>query len=158
MASSAAKKAAVTPKRPAAGRKATTTRNRRARMLIDDVTAILLISPNAKKLCEFYRATLRLPLEEEVHDGMPLHYGYSFGDVHFAIHSADSGWPGVPTRNAQSPIITFSTSDLKAVAKRLSANGVKATGPTDHGFGQVISFRDPDGNFVSVLEYGPEYW
>ena len=158
MASSATKKAAVTQKRPAARRKATTTRKPRARMLIDDVTAILLISPNAKKLCEFYRATLGLPLEEEVHDGMPLHYGYSLGDVHFAIHSADSGWPGVPTRNAQSPIITFSTSNLKAVAERLSARGVKATGPTDHGFGQVISFRDPDGNFVSVLEYGPEYW
>ena len=158
MASSAAKKAAVTPKRPAAGRKATTTRKPRARKLIDDVTAILLISPNAKKLCEFYRATLGLPLEEEVHDGMPLHYGCDLGDVHFAIHPADGGWPGVPTRNAQSPVITFSTSDLKAVAERLSAHGVKVTGPTDHGFAQVISFRDPDGNLVSVLEYGPEYW
>jgi catechol-2,3-dioxygenase len=127
-------------------------------MLIDDVTAILLISPNPKRLCEFYRATLGLPLEEEVHDGMPLHYGYSLGDVHFAIHSADSGWPGVSARNARSPIITFSTSDLKAVARRLSANGVRVTGPTDHCFAQVISFRDPDGNSVSVLEYGPEYW
>lgn len=158
MASSARKKAAVTRKRTAAGRKAAPTRKPRAKMLIDDVTAILLISPNAKKLCEFYRATLGLPLEEEVHDGMPLHYGYSLGDVHFAIHNAESGWPGVPTRNAQSPIITFSTSNLKGVAERLSASGVKVTGPTDHGFADVISFRDPDGNFISVLEYGPEYW
>ena len=63
-------------------------------MLIDDVTAILLISPNAKKLCEFYKATLGLPLEEEMHDGMPLHYGYSLGNVHIAIHPAD-GWPGL---------------------------------------------------------------
>jgi catechol-2,3-dioxygenase len=118
----------------------------------------LLVSPHAKKLCEFYRATLGLPLEEEVHDGIPLHYGYSLGDVHFAIHPADGGWPGVPTRNAQSPIISFSTSDLKAVSKRLCAWGVKLTGPTDHVFGQTISFRDPDGNFVSILEYGPEYW
>ena len=157
MASSATKKTAVTRKRPTAGRKATT-RKGRVRMLIDDVTAILLISPNAKKLCEFYKATLGLPLEEEVHDGMPLHYGYSLGDVHFAIHSADSGWPGVPSPNSQSPIISFSTSDLKAVAKRLSANGVKANGPTDHGFAQVISFRDPDGNHITILEYGPEYW
>ncbi len=153
-----AKKAAVTQKRRAAGRKATTTRKPRSTKLIDDVTAILLISPNAKKLCEFYRAALGLPLEAEVHDGMPLHYGYSLGDVHFAIHSADSGWPGVPTQNAQSPIITFSTSDLKAVAERLSARGVKVTGPTDHGFGDVVSFRDPDGNFISVIEYRPEYW
>jgi catechol 2,3-dioxygenase-like lactoylglutathione lyase family enzyme len=126
-------------------------------MLVDDVTAILLISPNAKKLCEFYRATLGLPLEDEVHDGMPLHYGCSLGDVHFAIHPAD-GWPGAPRQNSRSPVITFSTSNLKAVAERLSANGVKVNGPTDHGFGQVVSFRDPDGNLVSILEYGPEYW
>src|SRR5688500_14257109 len=88
-----ASKAAVTRKRSAAGRRGATTRKPRERMLIDDVTAILLISPNAKKLCEFYRATLGLPLEEEIHDGMPLHYGYSLGDVHFAIHNAE-GWPG----------------------------------------------------------------
>jgi catechol 2,3-dioxygenase-like lactoylglutathione lyase family enzyme len=157
MASSASKKAGKTQKGAAAGKKPTK-RKRRVSMLIDDVTAILLISPNAKQLCEFYKATLGLPLEEESHDDSPLHYGYSLGDVHFAIHSADGGWPGVPTKNAQSPIIAFSASNLKAVAKRLSASGVKVTGPTDHGFGHVVSFRDPDGNSVLVIEYGPEYW
>jgi catechol-2,3-dioxygenase len=158
MGSSAAKKSAVTKKRRAAGKKTSTTpRKRRARMMVDDVTAILLISPNPKKLCEFYRATLGLPLEEEVHDGLPLHYGCDLGDVHVAVHPAD-GSPGVPTKNAQSPIISFGTSNLKAVARRLAARGVKVTGPTDHGFADVISFRDPDGNFVSLLEYRPEYW
>jgi catechol 2,3-dioxygenase-like lactoylglutathione lyase family enzyme len=126
-------------------------------MLVDDVTAILLISPNAKKLSEFYRATLGLPLELEIHDGMPPHYGCSLGDVHFAIHPAD-GWPGVSVHRARSPVITFSTSNLKAVADRLTAHGVTLTGPTDHGFGQIVSFQDPDGNRVSLLEYGPEYW
>jgi predicted enzyme related to lactoylglutathione lyase len=155
MASSATKKAAAARKRPTAVKKATT-RKGRARMLIDGVTAILLVSPNAAKLCEFYKATLGMPLEEERHDGMPLHYGCSLANVHFAIHPADGGWPGLPTRNAQSPVITFSTSDLKGVAKRLSARGVKARGPTDHGFGWIISFRDPDGNHVSILEQAPE--
>ncbi len=157
MAPSPAKKAAVTPKGRGAGKK-TRTRKPPAKKLIDDVTAILLISPNARALGEFYRETLGLPLEEEEHDGIPLHYGCVLGDVQFAIHSADGGWPGVPTQNAQSPVIAFSTSELKAVAERLSAHGVKVTGPTDHGFAQGISFRDPDGNHVSVLEYGPECW
>ena len=102
-------------------------------------------------------AELFRPLEEEDHDGMPLHYGYALGAVQFAIHNAN-GWPGVPTKNAQSPNIAFSTSNLKAVAARLSSHGIKVTGPTDHGFAKAISFRDPDGNFVSVFEYGPEYW
>jgi len=133
------------------------TRKRRARALVDDVTAILLISPNPTRLCEFYETTLGLPLEEELHDGAPLHYGYALGDVQFAIHSADDGWSGVPA-HAQSPVIAFGTSNLKAIVKRLSASGVKVTGPNDHGFGNVVSFRDPDGNSVLLIEYGPEHW
>jgi catechol-2,3-dioxygenase len=154
MAVASCRKAAATANR-SSGRKKPAPVIKREQNLINDVTAILLISPNAKKLCEFYKATLGLPLEEETHDGMPLHYGYSLGDVHFAIHPADD-WRGVPTQNAQSPVIAFSTSDLKNVSKRLSTRGVKVTGPTDHGFGQVISFHDPDGNLVSIIEYGPE--
>src|SRR5687767_1004089 len=105
-----------------------------APVLIDDVTAILLVSPNAQGLSEFYKTTLALPLEDEMHDGMPLHYGCDLGDVRFAIHPASSEWPGVQTRDAQSPVITFSTSDLNAVVERLSYNGIEVTGPTDHGF------------------------
>jgi catechol-2,3-dioxygenase len=157
MALSAQRKAVKNRKRSTAGRKAAQAQKRPVRNLIDDVSAILLISKNAKMLCEFYRATLGLPLEEEEHDGMPLHYGYTLGNVHFAIHPAED-WPGVPTPNAQSPVISLSTSNLKTVAARLSAYGIKVTGPTDHGFGLTVSFRDPDGNHVSIIEYGPEYW
>lgn len=157
MASLRARQATGTPRRSPPARAASRARKRRRRNLIDDVTAILLISPNARKLCEFYRATLGIPLKEEEHDGMPLHYGHAFGDVQFAIHNAD-GWPGVASRNARSPVIAFSTSDLKTVAKHLAAHGVRVTGPTDHGFAKGVSFRDPDGNLVSVFEYGPECW
>lgn len=33
---------------------------------------------------------------------------------------------------------------------------VELTGPTDHGVARGVSFRDPDGNHVSILEYGPD--
>ena len=120
-------------------------------MLINGGTAILLISPNAKQLSEFYRTALDLPLEDEVHEGVPVHYACDLGSVHFAIHPAD-GWPGVPTQDSQSPVIALSTSDANAVAERLSASGANAMGPYDHGFAQVVSFRDPDGNLIEVLE------
>jgi catechol-2,3-dioxygenase len=44
------------------------------------------------------------------------------------------------------------TSNVKGVFERLAANRVETTGPSDHGFGLVVSFRDPDGNLVEVLE------
>lgn len=120
-------------------------------MSIDGVSAILLISPNAKSLAAFYRDGLGLPLEDEVHEGVPLHYACELDGVHFAIHPAE-GWPGVATRDAQSPVIALRTSDAKAVAERLSARGFAVAGPYDHGFAQVVTFRDPDGNHIEVLE------
>lgn len=120
-------------------------------MLIDGVTAILLISPDAKALADFYRNVLELPLEDEEHPGIPLHYGCDVGGVHLAIHS-NEGFSGVPTRSAQSPAIVLGTSNVKAVFERLSASGVQTTGPSDHGFGLIVSFRDPDGNSVEILE------
>lgn len=120
-------------------------------MLIDGVTAILLISPDARALANFYRNTLDVPLKDENHDGMPMHYGCDVGGVHLAIHS-NGGFLGVPTRNARSPVIVFGTSNVKAVLERLSASGIETRGPSDHGFGLIVSFRDPDGNLVEVLQ------
>ena len=123
-------------------------------MLIDGVSAILLISPDAKALSDFYRRSLDLPLADEVHEGVPAHYGCDLGGVHFAIHPAD-GWPGEQTHNARSPVIALATSDAKAVVERLAESGISASGPHDHGFAHVVSFRDPDGNLVEVLQPKP---
>lgn len=120
-------------------------------MLIDSVGAILLISPDARALADFYANALELPLEDEVHEGVPLHYGCEIGSVHFAIHPAD-GWPGVNTKNSQSPVIVLNTASAAKVAERLREADVEASGPYDHGFAHVVSFRDPDGNLVEVLE------
>lgn len=119
--------------------------------MITGVSAILLISPNAKALAQFYKDGLGLPLEEEVHEGVPLHYACELGGVHFAIHPAE-GWPGVATHNAQSPVVALRTSDARAVARRLAAIGFPAAGPFDHGFAHVVTFRDPDGNHIEILE------
>src|SRR5262245_65297965 len=77
-------------------------------MSLYSVGAVLLISDDAGALAVFYRDALGLPLEEEVHEGVPLHYGCELGSVHFAIHpSAD--WPGERTLDGQSPVIVLRT-------------------------------------------------
>jgi len=119
--------------------------------LVQGVNAILLISTNASALAEFYSQVLGLPLEDEVHEGVPLHYGCDLEGVHFAIHPAE-GWPGTSIADSRSPVIALSVSSASEVAARLEAAGISVNGPHDHGFAMVVSFRDPDGNHVEMLE------
>lgn len=119
-------------------------------MLVDSVGALLLISDDAKKLAAFYRDALGLPLEDELHEGVPLHYGCEIGEVHFAIHPSGD-WPGDRVPNAQSPVIVLHTSDVPAAYERLVAHGVQATPPFDHGFATLTAFQDPDGNNVQLM-------
>ncbi|HUO90514.1 MAG TPA: VOC family protein [Rhizomicrobium sp.] len=123
--------------------------------VIDGVSAILLISRDAAQLREFYGSALGLPLQEERHEGVPLHYGCDLGGVHFAIHPSE-GWPGRPVGDALSPVVCLRTTDAAAVARRLGAKGWKCSGPHDHGFALVVSFRDPDGNAIEVLQLSPQ--
>lgn len=123
-------------------------------MLVHSVGAILLISDDAEKLAAFYREALGLPLEDEVHEGVPLHYGCEIGSVHFAIHPS-TDWPGDQAPNAQSPVIVLYTSDIQSAYQRLVAHGVQATPPFDHGFATLTAFRDPDGNNIQVMTPTP---
>jgi predicted enzyme related to lactoylglutathione lyase len=117
---------------------------------IDSVGAVLLISDEAERLAEFYREVVGLPLEDERHDGVPLHFGCEINGVHFAIHPSED-WPGRQTTDGQSPVIVFYTNDVDAAYERLVANGVAATPPYDHGFAVLTAFRDPDGNHVQLM-------
>ena len=56
------------------------------------------------------------------------------------------------------PITRAMTSGGSLLPALIPGRTRKVTGPTDHGFAQGISFRDPDENLISVLEYGPEHW
>ena len=119
-------------------------------MSVDAVGAVLLISDDAASLAAFYRESLGFPLEDEVHDGVPSHYGCEINGVHFAIHPSGE-WPGEHVANSQSPVLIFYAADVHAVYERLTATGVAATPPFDHGFATLTAFRDPDGNNVQVM-------
>ena len=123
-------------------------------MSIHAIGALLLISDSPEELAGFYRTALGVPIEEERHDDIPLHYGCEVGGTHFAIHpSAD--WPGEQASNAQSPVIVFHTDDIDRAYDQLVAHGVDATPPFDHGFAVLTAFRDPDGNNVQVMQLAP---
>jgi predicted enzyme related to lactoylglutathione lyase len=119
-------------------------------MSVSSVHAILLISDDAQTLAAFYRDAVGLPITEERHDGIPLHWGCDLGPVHFAIHPSED-WPGTMRRDAQSPVVIFTAEDVHAAYDRLREAGVDATPPFDHGFAVLTAFEDPDGNNVQIL-------
>jgi catechol 2,3-dioxygenase-like lactoylglutathione lyase family enzyme len=120
-------------------------------MTITAVGAVLLISDQAEELATFYREAVGIPLHDEGHDDVPLHYGCDIGGTHFAIHPS-AGWPGERSATAQSPVVVFHTDDVNSAHERLVACGIDATTPFDHGFAVVTAFRDPDGNNVELMQ------
>ena len=120
-------------------------------MTVTAIGALLLISEDAAALAAFYREALGLPMEEERHDGVPLHYGCEVGGTHFAIHPSPD-WPGRPAPDALSPVLVFYTDDVQRDYDRLVAHGVAATPLFDHGFAVMTAFRDPDGHNVQVMQ------
>lgn len=124
-------------------------------MSVRAIGALLLISDHPEELAAFYRDALGIPIEEERHDDIPLHYGCEIGATHFAIHPA-ADWPGAAAPNAQSPVVIFYTDDVNAAYEQLIAHGVSATPPFDHGFAVLTAFRDPDGHNVQVMQPASE--
>ena len=118
--------------------------------MINRLGAVLLISKNPESLKDFYVNALDLPLEDEVHDGVPLHYGCDIGAVHFAIHPAE-GWPGTATDDSQSPVLALMTENIDGIVEKLANYDIHVL-PADHGFADVIAFRDPDGNHIEILQ------
>jgi hypothetical protein len=60
-------------------------------VVVDSVGALLLISDDAERLAAFYRDSLGLSFEEEMHEGVPLHYECEISGMHFAIHLRRAG-------------------------------------------------------------------
>lgn len=119
--------------------------------MIKAVHAILIISDDAPKLAEFYRKALGVPLEDEEHEGVALHYGCDIGPVHLAIHPK-TNWGEAAETGAGGIRLVFETASAHAVADRLRSQGLEFNGPTDHGFAEIVSLRDPDGNLIELLE------
>lgn len=54
--------------------------------------------------------------------------------------------------------IGFETADLEAVVQRLSRAGLNPPSITDESFGRILHLSDPDGNTLSVTQYGLELY
>lgn len=111
---------------------------------------INLTSERPERLIAFYRDVLQLTPEPEIGDG-----AFVVGGTSLLIdgHSETIGKAKEPQR----VLINFFVNDIGSEQARLEAQGVEFI--RDKGreyWGGVIStFRDPDGNYLQLIEFHP---
>ena len=106
-------------------------------------------SEDLNNLLPFYRDTLGLKV------GMESPGFVIFGDpneptVALGTHSAVRGRAVDPARH----IVGFETDDIQADYARLKSAGVEfIEEPNDFGGGWIATFRDPEGNYIQLLQF-----
>ena len=118
---------------------------------VEFLSAILLVSEDPKRLAEFYRDVVGLPLQEERHGETRPHWGCNLGEIHFAIHPIET----FPDRRSGTGAVklAFTVFDIRALERRLEEGGIRLLyPPRDTGFFWSTAIHDPDGNFVEFTQ------
>lgn len=114
----------------------------------------VLWTAHLEKMKHFY-STLGLALEDEAHEGGPLHFACEIAGVHFAIYEeTKTGSCGLPARGQSGfTHIGFAVDDLEACFARLKAIGAPVGWEiVSKPWGRAAMFFDPDGRSVEIFE------
>ena len=115
------------------------------------ITSLLLGSRDPDRLRSWYRDALGA---EPDADGF-LH----FGTVGVLVDARDD--VGAATAEPGRVILNHEVTDIAAAAKRVEATGAPCIAAIEYREDGGLSFatyQDPDGNYVQLIELGPEYW
>ncbi|SEL12876.1 hypothetical protein SAMN05444354_10456 [Stigmatella aurantiaca] len=118
-------------------------------------SAIVLVSKDTRRLAAFYRDTLGLPLEEEIHPDSDVHYACEIGDIHFAIFPEPKKHLDRGARVGHGQVkFAFTVFDLDGLVKALRERGVEVTYPPMQAedFIRMTAIRDPDGNYIELTQ------
>ena len=116
--------------------------------MIEGVVGVIIWTERMERLLPFYRDKLGLT-PHSVHADF---VSFSFGEVRLSIglHSQ------VVARNKepQRIMINLGTKHIEEVYRSLTKKGVEFVRPPEleHWGGWVATFRDPDGNFLQLLQ------
>ena len=119
------------------------------------VSAVVFTSPEPRRLADFYRMHLGIPIESISHGPMKDHQEGWLGDpAHGGVHIAVLKGPGPGSVGGAAP--TFRVRGLDACVAELEAAGMRSAHKiADLGQGKrVVTFRDPDGNIFRLIDLG----
>ncbi len=112
--------------------------------MIEGIAAIWLPVTDMDRAVAFYRDDLGLEVED--HDGEWSEV--SAGDQRIGLNASES-----PAGDGGA-VIAFAVDDIDATVDELKEKGVKFAGElSEHPWGRIAPFKDPDGNDLQV--YAP---
>lgn len=124
--------------------------------MVDRIDGILLSSKNSKKLSDFYKNVVGLRVEDEfeMEDGTSA-YSMNLPDgpnLFISSHSDIKGNNNEPARL----IINFEVGDIEKEVERIGSEAKKIK-ETYHveGYGFIVTFEDPDGNYFQLVQVRP---
>ena len=114
--------------------------------MIDGIATVWLPVSDMDRALQFYAETLGLDIEQQEEDWSMV----TAGSVSIGLNGRDAEHSG----GEGGAVIAFRPSeDIEDAVESLSAEGVEiAGGVTDHPWGKVATFRDPDGNELQLFE------
>lgn len=114
--------------------------------MIDGIATVWLPVSDMNRALEFYGETLGLDIEQHQEEWSMVTAG--------SISIGLNGRPEEDSGGEGGAVIAFRPSeDIEASVEALSAEGVEiAGGVTEHPWGKVATFRDPDGNELQLYE------
>ena len=114
--------------------------------MIDGIATVWLPVSNMDRALEFYGDTLGLDIEQQEDDWSMV----TAGAVSIGLNGRDEEHSG----GEGGAVIAFRASeDIEDAVASLKAEGVDIAGDvTEHPWGKVATFRDPDGNELQLYE------
>ncbi|MCP5180545.1 MAG: VOC family protein [Pseudomonadales bacterium] len=120
--------------------------------MLNQVSAILLVSKSPEALAAFYSRAFGLSFRRELHDDMEPHFGGYLGATHIGIHPPGN-FPDGPETGAGGAKVTFDTLDFDALIHHLREERIPLHyEPVTDAWSRMTARRDPDGNFIELLQ------
>ena len=113
--------------------------------MIDGIAVVWLPVSDMDRALEFYGDTLGLDIEQQEDDWSMVVAGSVRIGLNGRAEEVSGGEGGA--------IIAFATADIEESVSELRAAGVDIAGDvSEHPWGKVATFRDPDGNELQLYE------
>jgi len=125
-------------------------------MNLKSICGVVIAAKNPEALASFYSQVFNTPFAQEDHGNLAIHFGLDIGEVHLGIHPPSN--LGMDEVGNSSISVAYNVASLSStIAKLVELNAQEVIPVHDEGFGNVATYKDPEGNNFEVVELSYDF-